>query len=189
MKKQTYLLCIALISAGLIVALGVGLASANMIIPIIAVVGGIGIIALCHYRLTEVTEDELSERISGKAALSCLEITIICAAIGFAVLMVFSFNGGWGSGLHTYDNGSIRVHYGVFSASNDPEFIYDSTYLIADPANLTGDDLLAIDEMFANGHRIRNSTLAFGAALGVVAVLLGLLYAAFLSYYNRKYGV
>ena len=182
-------MCIALISAFVIIALGVGMTSANMIIPIIAIVGGIAFIALCHYRLTEVTEDELSERISGKAALSCLEITIICAAIGFAVLMVFSFSGGCGSGLHTYDNGSIRVHYGVLSASTNPEFIYDSTYFIADPANLTGDDLLAIDEMFANGHRIRNSTLAFGAALGAVAVVLAILYGAFLSYYNRKYGV
>lgn len=189
MKKRTYLLCIALISAGLIVALGVGLASANLIMPIIAIVGGIVIIALCHHRLAEVTEDELSDRISGKAALCALEITIVLAAIGFAVLMVFSFSGGLCSGLHTYDNGSIRIHYGVLTAPPDPEFIYDSAYIIDDPANLNGDDLLAIDEMFAKGHRIHDSTLAFGAALGVVAVVLGLLYAAFLSYYNRKYGV
>ncbi|WAI01413.1 DUF2178 domain-containing protein [Methanogenium organophilum] len=189
MKKRTYLLCIALISAGLIITLGVGLTSANMIVPVIAVIGGIGIIALCHHRLTEVTEDELSERISGKAAICALEITIIVAAVAFAVLMVFSFNGGFGSGLHTYDNGSIRIHYGVFSTPPDPEFIYDSSYFIADPTNMTGDDINALDEMFAKGHRIRDSTLAFGAALGIIAVLLAILYGAFLSYYNRKYGV
>ena len=188
MKKRTYLICVALTAAVIILALGVGLTSANMLIPIVAVIGGIGILALCQRSMTEVTEDELSSVIHGKAALTALEITIICAAVGFAVLMVFSFNGGTGSGLNIHDNGSIRVSYGVLSAPPNPEFLYYSSYLISDPAHLTGDDLLALDDMFAKGHLIRDSTRAFGAALGVVAVLLAVLYGVFLGYYNRKYG-
>lgn len=188
MKKRTYLICIALILAGLIIAIGVGLTSANMIIPVVAVVGGIAIIALCHRRLTEVTEDELSERISGKAALGALEITILAAAVGFAILMIFTFNGGYGSGLHTYDNGSVRIHYGVFSTPPDPEYIYSSSYFIDDPTKMTGDDIDAIDQMFANGHRIRDYSLAFGSALGIIALVLAALYGLFFQYYNRKYG-
>jgi uncharacterized membrane protein len=188
MKQRIYLICVALVAAGLVLALGFGLTTANMIVPVVAVVAGIGILAFCRRSVTEVTEDELSTILHGKAALSALEVTILVAAIGFAVLMTFSFNGGSGSALHTYDNGSIRVFYGVLSAPPDPEFIHDSSYLIPDPANLTGDDLLALDEMFAEGHRIRDTTRAFGAALGVVTVLLTALYGAFLWYYNRRYG-
>jgi len=188
MKQRTYLICIALVALGLSFALLIGLALANMIVPVVAVVAGIAILALCRRSVTEVTEDELSTILHGKVALSALEVTILVAAIGFAVLMTFSFTGGTGSALHTYDNGSIQVFYGILSAPPDPEFIHDSSYLIPDPANLTGDDLLALDEMFAEGHRIRDTTRAFGAALGGVTVLLAGLYGAFLWYYNRKYG-
>ncbi|KUG19554.1 hypothetical protein ASZ90_010734 [hydrocarbon metagenome] len=188
MKKQTYLICVALIATGIMLALWVGLTSANMLVPIVAVAGGIGILYLCHRSVTEVTEDELSATISGKAALSVLEVAIICAAIGFAILMVFSFNGGMGTSMHKYENGSIRLSYIVFPASGT-EFMYMDSYLIPDPANLTGDDLLCIGDVFARGHRIRDYTLAFGAALGAVAVLLAALYGAFLGYYNRKYGM
>ncbi len=188
MKQRTYLICVVLVAISLIFALGFGMTSANMIVPVVAVVAGIGILALCRSRVTEVTEDELSTILHGKAALSALEVTILVAAIGFAVLMTFSFTGGTGSALKTYDNGSIVVVYGVLTAPPDPEFIYDSTYLIPDPANLTIDDVVALDTLFANGHRIRDTARAFGAALGVVTVLLTALYGAFLWYYNRRYG-
>jgi len=188
MKQRTYLICIALVAAGLILALGFGQTTANMIVPVIAVIAGIVILALCRNRVTEVTEDELSTILHGKAALSALEVTIIVAAIGFAVLMVFSFSGGTGSGLHKYDNGSIRASYMILSTPPDPEFLYMNSYLIPDPANLTGDDLLALDDLFAEGHRIRDTTRAFGAALGAITLLLAGLYGAFLWHYNRKYG-
>ena len=188
MKQRTYLICVALVAAGLVLALGFGLTTANMIVPAVAVVAGIGILAFCRSRVAEVTEDELSTILHGKAALSALEITILVAAIGFAVLMTFSFTGGTGSTLHTYDNGSIRVSYAVLSAPPEWKPLYENSYLIPDPANLTGDDLLALDDLFAKGHRIRDTTRAFGAALGAVTVLLTALYGAFLWYYNRRYG-
>ncbi len=185
MKQRTYLICVVLVAIGLILALGLGLTLANMIVPVVA---GIGILALCRSRVTEVTEDELSTILHGKAALSALEVTILVAAIGFAVLMIFSFTGGTGSTLSRCENGSILVVYGVLTAPPDPEYLYENTYLISDPANLTIDDVVALDTLFANGHRIRDTTRAFGAALGVVTVLLTALYGAFLWYYNRKYG-
>lgn len=196
MKQRTYLICIALVAAGLIFALLLGLVLANMIIPV--VVTGIAILALCRRRVTEVTEDELSTILHGKAALGALEITTLVAAIGFAVLMSFSSGGGSGWGLATYDNGSIKVHYGVLSVSPtlsvsplDLSYesypLYEGSYLIPDPANLTFDDLYALDDLFAEGHRIRDTTRAFGAALGAVTVLLAGLYGAFLWYYTRKY--
>ncbi|BBL68422.1 DUF2178 domain-containing protein [Methanoculleus chikugoensis] len=182
MKQRTYLICIALVAAGLILALGFGLTTANMIVPVVAVVAGVAILALCRRNVTEVTEDELSTILHGKAALSALEVTIIVAAIGFAVLMTFSFGEGCTSGIKTYDNGSIRLFYGI------PDYHYESSCFIPDPAHLTFDDLHAIETMFAEGHRIRDTTRAFGAALGMVTVLLAVLYGAFLWYYNRKYG-
>ena len=188
MKQRTYLICIALVAAGLILALGFGLTTANMIVQVVAVVAGNAILALCRRSEPEVTADEHSTIQHGKAALSALEVTIIVAAIGFAVLMTFSFTGGAGTALKTYDNGSIQVFYGVLSAPPNPEFIHDSSYFIPDPAHLTIDDLVALDTMFAEGHRIRDTTRAFGAALGAVTVLLTALYGAVLWYYYRRYG-
>ncbi|ABN57338.1 MULTISPECIES: DUF2178 domain-containing protein [Methanoculleus] len=199
MKQRTYLICIALVAIGLVFALGFGLTTANMIVPVVAVIAGIAILALCRRSVTEVTEDELSTILHGKAALSALEVTILIAAIGFAALMSFSSGGGSGWGLATYDNGSTKVYYGVLSISPtlsvspldlnyESYSLYEGSYLIPDPANLTFDDVIAIDAMFAEGHRIRDTTRAFGAALGAVTVLLTALYGAFLWYYNRKYG-
>ncbi|NMA09471.1 MAG: DUF2178 domain-containing protein, partial [Methanomicrobiales archaeon] len=91
MEQRTYLICIVLVAIGLSFALLIGLALANMAIPVVAVVAGIAILALCRRGVTEVTEDELSTILHGKAALSALEVTIVVAAIGFAVLMIFSF--------------------------------------------------------------------------------------------------
>ncbi|HOI62456.1 MAG: DUF2178 domain-containing protein [Methanoculleus sp.] len=199
MKQRTYRICIALVAIALAFALLLGLAFANVIIPVIAVVVGIAILALCRRRVTEVTEDELSTILHGKAALGALEITILVAAIGFAALMSFSSGGGSGWGLATYDNGSTKVYYGVLSISPilsvspldlnyESYSLYEGSYLIPDPANLTFDDVVALDAMFAEGHRIRDTARAFGAALGMVTVLLAVLYGAFLWYYNRKYG-
>ena len=182
MEQRTYLICIVLVAIGLSFALLIGLALANMAIPVVAVVAGIAILALCRRGVTEVTEDELSTILHGKAALSALEVTIVVAAIGFAVLMIFSFGEGCTSGIKTYDNGSIRLFYGI------PDYHYESSCFIPNPAHPTFDDLHAIETMFAEGHRIRDTTRAFGAALGMVTVLLAVLYGAFLWYYNRKYG-
>ncbi|HOI61160.1 MAG TPA: DUF2178 domain-containing protein [Methanoculleus sp.] len=190
MKQQTYRICIVLVAVGLFFALGLSLVltSANMIVPAVAVAVSIAILALCRRNVTEVIEDELSTILHGKAALSAFEVTILIAAIGFAVLMIFSFTGGSGSSLSRCENGSILVVYGVLSAPPNPEFLYENTYLIPDPANLTIDDVVALDDLFAEGHRIRDTTRAFGAALGAITVLLTGLYGAFLWHYNRKYG-
>ena len=190
MKQQTYRICIVLVAVGLFFALGLSLVltSANMIVPAVVVAVSIAILALCRRSVTEVIEDELSTILHGKAALSAFEVTILIAAIWFAVLMIFSFTGGSGSSFSRCENGSILVVYGVLSAPPNPELLYENTYLIPDPANLTIDDVVALDDLFAEGHRIRDTTRAFGAALGAITVLLAGLYSAFLWHYNRKYG-
>jgi hypothetical protein len=65
--------------------------------------------------------------------------------------------------------------------------IYSETCLIADPANLTMNDVLALDRMSVHSHRVRDFPLAFGVGLGSVVVLLVGFYAAFSYYYTKRY--
>lgn len=185
MKKQTYYGCLAGILIALVVGLGFGITMGNLFIPIIVIAGAVGAIWLCHRRVTDVMTDDLESAISGKAALKALEVTVIIAAVGFAVGMGFYFSGGWGNGMHGFTNGSVLVGATQFYPSG--HIIYDENYLIADPANLTIDDIVALDRMSANFHRVKDFPLAFGVALGSVVVLLVGLYAAFSYYYTKKY--
>jgi uncharacterized membrane protein len=185
MKKKTYYSCLAVILVALVVGLGFGIGTGNLVIPVIIVACAVGAIWLCHSRVTDVMTDDLESAISGKAALRALEVTVIIAAIGFAVGMGFFFSGGWGNGMHGFSNGSVQVH--VSQMSPDHQMIYSETCLIADPANLTMNDVLALDRMSEHSHRVRDFPLAFGVGLGSVVVLLVGFYAAFSYYYTRKY--
>jgi len=185
MKKKTYYACLAVILVALVVGLGFGIGTGNLAIPVIVIACAVSAIWFCHTRVTEVMTDDLDSVISGKAALHALEVTVIIAAIGFAVGMGFFFSGGWGNGMHGFDNGSLRVH--VSQMSPDHQLIYSETYLIADPANLSMNDVLALDRMSANSHRVRDFPLAFGVGRGSVVVLLVGLYAAFSYYYTKRY--
>jgi len=185
MKKQTYFTCLAIILVALVVGLGFGVTMGNLLIPVIVIAGAVGAIWLCHQRVTDVMTDDLESAISGKAALKALEITVIIAAVGFAAGMGFFFSGGWGNGMHGFNNGSIMVGASQFYPSG--HMIYDESYFIADPANLSLNDVVALDRMAANSHRVRDFPLAFGVGLGSVVVLLVGLYAAFSYYYTRKY--
>ncbi len=49
------------------------------------------------------------------------------------------------------------------------------------------DDIIALDRMSANAHRVRDFPLAFGVGLGSVVVLLVGFYAAFSYYYTKRY--
>lgn len=187
MKKKTYYACLALILVALVVGLGFGVTMGNLLIPVIVIACAVGAIWVCHRRVTDVMTDDLESAISGKAALKALEVTVIIAAIGFAVGVGFFFSGGWGNGMHGFNNGSVLVH--VSQISSQDQMIYDESYLIADPANLSLDDIVALDRMSANAHRVRDFPLAFGVALGTVVVFLVGLYAAFSYYYTRKYEV
>jgi uncharacterized membrane protein len=185
MKKQTYFTCLAIILVALVVGLGFGVTMGNLLIPVIVIACAVGAIWACHRRVTDVMTDDLESAISGKAALKALEITVIIAAVGFAAGMGFFFSGGWGNGMHGFNNGSIMVGASQFYPSG--HMIYDESYFIADPANLSLNDVVALDRMAANSHRVRDFPLAFGVGLGSVVVLLVGLYAAFSYYYTRKY--
>jgi uncharacterized membrane protein len=185
MKKQTYYGCLAVILVAMVVALGFGMTLGNLFVPVIIVVCAVGAIWLCHRRVTDVMTDDLSVTISGKAALKALEVTVIIAAIVFAITTGFYFNGSRGIGMHGFDNGSVLIHANqVYSGG---QIVYDKYYFIADPANISMDDVLSLNQMFTNSNRVREFPLAFGVALGSVVVLLVGLYAAFSYYYTKKY--
>ena len=185
MKKQLYYGCLVVILIAMVAALGIGMTSGNIFIPVIIVVCAVGAIWLCHRRVTDVMTDDLSVTISGKAALKALEVTVIIAAIVFAITTGFYFSGSRGIGMHGFDNGSVLVHANqVYSGG---QIVYDKSCFIADPANLSMDDVLSLNTMFTDSNRVREFPLAFGVALGSVVVLLVGLYAAFSYYYTKKY--
>jgi uncharacterized membrane protein len=185
MKKQTYYGCLAIILAGMVLFLGLGMTTGNLFVPVIIIACAVGAIWFCHRRVTEVMTDDLSVTISGKAALKALEVTVIIAAIIFAITTGFYFNGSRGIGTHGFDNGSLRVHANqVYSGG---QVVYDGSYFIADPANLSMDDILALNQMFTDSSRVREFPFAFGAALGAMVIFLVGLYAAFSYYYTKNY--
>jgi len=185
MKKPTYYRCLAAIIVAMVLALGIGLPSGNPLIPVIIIPCTVGAIWLCHSRVTDVMTDDLDSAISGRAALRALEVAVLLAAIGFAIAIGFYFTGSQGIGMHYFDNGSVRVHAAQLYPGGT--MIYDKSFLIADPANLTMDDVLALNQMFTGSQRIRDFPFAFGIALGSMVILLVILYAAFSWYYSRKY--
>nr|WP_320162584.1 DUF2178 domain-containing protein [uncultured Methanoregula sp.] len=185
MKKQTYYGCLALILAVMVLALGFGMTTGNLLVPVIIIACAVGAIWLCHRRVTDVMTDDLESAISGKAALKALEVTVIVAAIVFAITTGFYFNGSRGIGMHGFENGSVLIHANqVYSGG---QIVYDKYYFIADPGNLSMDDVLSLNQLFTNSHRVREFPLAFGVALGCMVVFLVGLYAAFSYYYTKKY--
>jgi uncharacterized membrane protein len=187
MKKRMYYACLAAVIAAMCLGLMFGLVLGNPAVPAAIMIAGLIVVYFCHRRVTEVTSDDLSETISGKAALRALEITIVVAAILFAGTMTFVFNGGYGGGFHTYENGSVRISFTQFDTITLGQSIYRDTYLIADPSDMTADDFWGLDRIFSKGHQVKDFPFAFGAAMGVVVILLVGLYGAFSLYYSRKY--
>ncbi len=188
MKKNTYYVLLACIIAAMVFAIGFAMTSGNLVVVAVIIIAGIGIIWYGNRKVTDVMSDDLSDTIYGKAALNALVFTIVTAAIIFALTMTFSFNSGYGGGFHTYQNGSISVGFTHFGTTPD-QVLYQEDYLIADPANPTGNDFWGLDQLFKNGHRVREFPLIFGIGMGCTVLLLTALYAAFTVYYNRKFGV
>jgi uncharacterized membrane protein len=185
MRKRTYYGCLAGILIAMMAGLGFGIATGNLFAPIIVVAGAVVAIWLCHRRVTDVMTDDLAVTISGRAALKALEVTVIIAAIVFAITTGCYFNGSRGIGMHGFENESVLVHANqVYSGG---QVVYDKSYFIADPANLSMDDVLSLNQMFTESNHVREFPLAFGVALGSVVVFLVGLYATFSYYYTRKY--
>ena len=185
MKKKTYYGCLAIILIAMMAGLGFGIATGNLFFPVIVVAGAVGAIWLCHRRVTAVMTADLAVTISGRSALKALEITVIIAAIVFAITTGFYFSGSRGIGMHGFENGSVLVHASqVYSGG---QIAYDKSSFIADPANLSMADILSLNLMFTESNHVREFPLAFGLALGSVVVFLVGLYAAFSFYYTKKY--
>jgi len=186
MRKGTYYLLIAGVIATMVFIVGFGIALGNPVIPGILILAGVGVIYLARRKVTDVMDDDLSDTICGKAAVNALILTIIIAAIVFAGTTAFSLSAGYGGGFHSYDNGSVRVTFMQFGTAPG-HALYENSYLIANASDLTGQDYLALQDLFQNGDRVREIPLIFGIAMALTVFLLACLYAAFTLYYNRKY--
>jgi uncharacterized membrane protein len=185
MRKITYYGCLAVILLAMMAGLGFGIATGNLFFPVIVIACAVGAILLCHRMVTDVMTDDLAVTISGKAALKALEVTVIIAAIVFAITTGFYFNGSRGIGMHGFENGSVLVHANQLYSGG--QIAYDKSYFIADPANLSMEDVLSLNQIFTESNNVREVPFAFGVALGTVVVLLVGLYAAFSYYCTRKY--
>lgn len=185
-KRKTYYVCLFGTCILMILALGFGLTTGNPLfigaIITIACIAAYGF----HRHVNEVMTDDLSDVISGKAAVRTVEITAIITAIGFAIALTFFFTGGWGSGMHTYENGSARVNFMQFYPVGT--MIHEDHIFIPDTKNLSGDDILAMERLFGAGYRVRDGPFYMGLGFGLSTLLLAGLFAIFSMYYDKKYG-
>lgn len=185
MNKKTYYGCLAGILVAMIVALGFGMTLGNPALLVIIVISAVGAIWLCHSRVTDVMTDDLNSSISGKAALHALEVTIIVAAIGFAVGMGFYFNSGWGVGMHQFDDGSLKISYSEFYPHGNQ--LYRDSVIISNPAYPDIEEITALEKMTGDAHRVREMPFGFAAGMGFIVMLLVTMFAAFSYYYKGKY--
>ena len=185
MNIRTYTLLLAVVITGTLVAVLAGISSGNIFAPGIALCLGIVLAALLHRCVSAVMDDELMERISGKAAIRVLEVMIIAGAIIGCGAFTFYWNGGNGTGMHVNNNGSVRVSSAEFFPHGT--IISDTEYVITDPSHITINDLVSLDTLFSGSHRIRDYPYVAGMSSAVVVILMALLYAAFLLYYHSRY--
>ncbi|WP_048151810.1 DUF2178 domain-containing protein [Methanolacinia paynteri] len=186
MRKKEYHLCMLGIIAGTLVAVYFGIISGNLLVPGVIIIAGIVLVWLCQRKVTDVITDDLSDMIHGKAALKTLEFMIVVLVIFFIATTTFYWSGGWGFGMHTYDNGSVRITFLQFYPGGYP--IYEDNYYFVSTPALTVQDINGLEDFFVKGHNVRNYPYVIGAALGFVAVLLVLIFTVFSLYYSRKYG-
>jgi uncharacterized membrane protein len=185
MKIQTYFLCLLCIIIGVVMGLGLGLTTGNPVISVLVVLCGIIATYLCHKRVTDVTSDDLSDMINGKAALKTLEVVIILLVIVFVGTTTFYWSGGYGTGMGGSRTGTTVVDFTQYSPGVN--VIYTDSYSF-NPSQMTLDDLLALEKMYVDGHKFRDNPYIIGASLGFAAIMLAFVFAAFSLYYNRKYG-
>lgn len=85
MDEKEYKRCQVLIGISLGAVLGISIAFGNYVVPVIAIIFGLGLSQLCRRKVTEVIEDERIHRIGGKAARRTLEVGLL----GMAILGIF----------------------------------------------------------------------------------------------------
>lgn len=185
-NKLTYYLCLAGICLGIILGLGLGIAMGSLLVITLVVVIAIIMAYVFYRRINEVMTDDLSETISGKAAIRTLEILTVLGAIIFAITMMLYWGtgGGLGSGIGSLDNGSAIIHFMVWYPNFNP--LYDEHVFIQDMNNISGDELFSLERLFGLGYRVRDGPMFMGLAFGIMTILIAGLFAAFSFYYNKK---
>jgi uncharacterized membrane protein len=185
MRERTFYAAVGCVIAAEILLVGLAMTSGNPLIPALVILAGIAVVWFAKQRVTDVMSDDLSDTIYGKAALNALIVTIIIAAILYAMTMTWYFNSGYGGSFQPLANGSISISFAV-QGPFDQGFSWGH-YLIPAPADQTGTEFWGLDMLFKNGHWVRDFPLAFGMGMGFTVLLLGGLYAVFSYYYTRKY--
>lgn len=185
-NRMTYHLCLVGICLGIILGLGLGITMGSpLVIGLVVIIGIIGTITL-YRRINEVMSDDLSVTISGKAAIRTLEIITVLAAILFAITMMLYWGngGGLGSGIHTYDNGSARVHFMAYYPNLNP--LYEEHVFIQNMDNISGDELFSLERLFGLGYRVRDGPMFMGLAFGIMTILITGIFTAFSYYYAKR---
>jgi uncharacterized membrane protein len=185
MRERTFYTAVGCVIAAEILLVGLAMTFGNPLIPALVILAGIAVVWFAKQKVTDVMSDDLSDTIYGKAALNALIVTVIIAAILYAMTMTWYFNSGYGGSFQPLANGSISVSFAV-QGPFDQGFSWEH-YLIPAPADMTGTEFWGLDMVFKNGHWVREFPLAFGMGMGFTVLLLGGLYAVFSYYYTRKY--
>jgi len=186
-RRKEYFIALAGIIAILILALGYGIVTGNLPLIGILVISAILVTSIVYRQIGEVMTDALSDEISGRAAKTAMVLTIIITSLIFAATLTFSFSGGWGTGAGVNDNGTLTIRFHQFFPHGHE--IYSDSVQIADPTDLTNEDLWALENLFREGDRVRDGPLYFGLACGFITILLAGFYAISTLYYGRKFEV
>ncbi|MDD1727546.1 MAG: DUF2178 domain-containing protein, partial [Methanospirillum sp.] len=104
-RRSEFYITLAGIIGVLILALGFGITTGNLLLIGILVISAILITSMIYRQIGEVMTDALSDEISGRAARTSLELTIIVTSLVFAAALTFYFSGGWGTGVGLNDSG------------------------------------------------------------------------------------
>lgn len=186
-RREDYLMILCGIMILLILALGWGIVTGNLLFVSMIVIAAVLITAMTYRQIGDVMTDGLSDEISGKAARTSVGLTILITSLVFAAALTFYFSGGWGTGLGQGDDGTMTISFSQYYPHGQE--IFSERVKIADSQNITGDELSNIEQMFLKGARVREAPLFFGVACGSVTILLAGFYALFTLYYGRKFEV
>ena len=184
-RRTEFYIVLAGIIVVLILALGFVITTGNLLLIGILVISAILITSMIYRQIGDVMTDALSDEISGRAARTSLELTIIVTSLIFAAALTFYFSGGWGTGVGLNDNGTMNISFSQYYPSGHD--IFSESTKIADPKNITNDELFYLEQMFMKGTRVREAPLFFGVACGSITILLAGFYAIFTWYYGRKF--
>jgi uncharacterized membrane protein len=189
MKRITYLFCALIIACATAALTAVSIVFGNFFVPLIAIPAGVLVIWVCRRNVSEVFEDELSQRISGKAAMRTLEAMFIIGAIVGTVLLSVLGNGPSYGGQIIDNNGTVSEKITMYRHGGEPipeNAIKSLT--IRDRNAMTEEEARAYCSFWRDDLWFYNFSghASFVILTGVVVMVT--CFSAFYLYYRKKYG-